>query len=575
MVAIPAHLRPFIVEQHYDRYTPIDQAVWRYIMRQNLHHLEGTAHPSYVDGLRNSGITVDRIPDVDEMTRCLSRYGWAAVVVDGIIPTTVFMDFQAHGLLPISAEIRSHEHIAYTPAPDIVHETAGHAPILWDERYSRFVKRFGEIGARALSNREDHEVYEATRLVSILKEDPAATPERIREAEADLQAKVAAVHDASEATLAGRLYWWTVEYGLIGDLERPRLYGAGLLSSVGESLYCLTDAVRKIPFSLEACIRTPFDITTYQPQLFVCRDFDELVAAVEELRSRMSFVIGGTTGLDRALRSARTATLALSSGLQWTGLVQALRHVAGEAVWVETEGPHQFSLDEHELPGFGREDSPARIASPIGRLADGTAPERLNPEQRRALGLVPGEDASLRYASGIEVRGRVVRLEQADSGLLFAELVNARVTHGDAVLWAEPGPYFLLFGARVDSVWAGAADKERFFADVYQPSPNRTIQRVFTPREHRLNAIYADVRDAREQPSPNPAERLADLAAALADYPEEWLPRLQLLELARKVAPELAMRLRAELDAIATDPERGPLIANGLKVLEATACSQA
>src|SRR5688572_24647081 len=107
MTAFPAHLSEFIVEQHYDRYTPINQAVWRYVMRQNFAYFRDKGHPSYVQCLEASGISVERIPDVAHMNECLSRFGWSAVTIDGLIPSTVFMDFQAHGILPISADIRT------------------------------------------------------------------------------------------------------------------------------------------------------------------------------------------------------------------------------------------------------------------------------------------------------------------------------------------------------------------------------------------------------------------------------------------------------------------------------------
>ncbi len=280
---LPGHLQAFAVPQHYDRYTPIDQAVWRYVMRQNHHFLGQHAHEAYVEGLRSSGIGVESIPRTEVMHEALGRFGWGAVNVDGFIPPAAFMEFQARGILPIAADMRSLDHISYTPAPDIIHESAGHAPILFDERFSTFVKRLASIGAKAMGTEADQELYEAIRRLSIVKEDPDATPEEVAEAEANFRRKQAAITETSAAALMSRFYWWTVEYGLIGSLEAPKIYGAGLLSSVGESKRALTDQVKKVPFSLEAVLSTSYDITTYQPQLFVCESFDQLVDAAEEL----------------------------------------------------------------------------------------------------------------------------------------------------------------------------------------------------------------------------------------------------------------------------------------------------
>src|SRR5690606_21097297 len=97
--SIPSYLRQFVVRQHYDRYTPQDHAVWRYVMRRNVDFLGQHAHPAYLDGLRKTGIGLDRIPDIDHMNAALAKIGWKAVVVDGFVPPAAFMEFQAHRIL--------------------------------------------------------------------------------------------------------------------------------------------------------------------------------------------------------------------------------------------------------------------------------------------------------------------------------------------------------------------------------------------------------------------------------------------------------------------------------------------
>ncbi len=126
------HLRQYIKPQVYENYSAIDQAVWRYVMRKNIAFHSIYAHPSYLYGLKKTGISKDAIPNMYGMNRILKEIGWAAVAVDGFIPPRAFMEFQAYNVLVIASEIRQPQNIEYTPAPDIIHESAGHAPLLAD-----------------------------------------------------------------------------------------------------------------------------------------------------------------------------------------------------------------------------------------------------------------------------------------------------------------------------------------------------------------------------------------------------------------------------------------------------------
>src|SRR5678816_3082318 len=160
---LPKHLLQFVVDQPYSDYTPIDQAVWRYVMRRNCKHLKKIAHASYLRGLELTGVEIDRIPTMYGMNRILKEIGWAAVAVDGFIPPGAFMEFTQYNVLVIASDIRQLEHIEYTPAPDIIHEGAGHAPIIANPEYAEYLRRFGEIGCKAISSSRDYEMYEAIR----------------------------------------------------------------------------------------------------------------------------------------------------------------------------------------------------------------------------------------------------------------------------------------------------------------------------------------------------------------------------------------------------------------------------
>src|SRR3954467_15980411 len=175
--SLPKHLLQFAVDQRYDEYTPVDHAVWRFIMRQNVFFLREYAHKVYFQGLLDTGISFERIPRIEEMNDALGKIGWGAVTVDGFIPPAAFMEYQAYQVLVIAADIRQLHHIEYTPAPDIIHESAGHAPIIADSDYNQYLSYFGSIGAKAMFSSKDFELYEAIRELSILKELPDSDPD--------------------------------------------------------------------------------------------------------------------------------------------------------------------------------------------------------------------------------------------------------------------------------------------------------------------------------------------------------------------------------------------------------------
>src|SRR5438045_8726650 len=261
VASLPTHLLQFAVDKRYEDYTAVDQAVWRFIMRQNTFFLKEYAHKVYFQGLLDTGISFERIPRIQEMNDILGKIGWGAVAVDGFIPPAAFMEFQAYKVLVIACDMRQIHHIEYTPAPDIVHEAAGHAPIIVDREYSNYLQRFGEVGAKAMSSKKDFELYEAIRHLSILKEQQNPDAEELAKAMKLVEERQKNLGDPSEMALLSRLHWWTVEYGLIGPLENPKIYGAGLLSSIGESVSCLETHGKKVAYTIEA-EKTPFDNTT-------------------------------------------------------------------------------------------------------------------------------------------------------------------------------------------------------------------------------------------------------------------------------------------------------------------------
>src|SRR2546421_4494838 len=148
VAALPKHLLQFAVDQRYDDYTPVDHAVWRFIMRQNIFFLREYAHKLYFQGLLDTGISFDRIPRIEEMNEILGKIGWGGVAVDGFIPPGAFMGFQAYRVLVLACDMRQINPIQYTPPPDIVHEAAGDAPASVCNAHSHYPPRVLGVGGR-------------------------------------------------------------------------------------------------------------------------------------------------------------------------------------------------------------------------------------------------------------------------------------------------------------------------------------------------------------------------------------------------------------------------------------------
>jgi len=424
VASLPKHLLQFSVDQRYDEYTPVDHAVWRFIMRQNIFFLREYAHKLYFQGLLDTGISFDRIPRIEEMNEILGKIGWGGVAVDGFIPPAAFMEFQAYRVLVIACDMRQINHIEYTPAPDIVHEAAGHAPIIVDQEYADYLQRFGEVGAKAMSSKKDFELYEAIRHLSILKEQPNPDPEVLGKATRLVEELQKNLGEPSEMGLLSRLHWWTVEYGLIGPLEKPKIYGAGLLSSIGESVSCLEPKVKKIPYSIDAQ-NVPFDITTKQPQLFVTRDFQRLAEVLEEFASKMAFRVGGLEGITKAIECKNTATCEYSSGLQVSGVFTEVITHERDAIYLRTTGATALALGNKELPGHGIDYHAEGFGAPIGNWkSTDKSPETLTDEEIKELGVITGRDSTIEFSSGVVVNGRVENILRHDGKLLLITFTN-------------------------------------------------------------------------------------------------------------------------------------------------------
>ena len=540
IASLPAHLRPFVKLQDYEQqYTPRDHAAWRFLMAALTRSLRDTAHAVYLEGLERTGIALDHIPSIDEMNACLAKIGWRAVVVDGFIPPAIFMEFQALKVLVIALEMRSVEHLLYTPAPDILHESAGHAPFIVDVDYAEFLQRFGEIGMKAISNRHDMAIYEAIRALSILKESPTSTAQEIEAAQRRLESLSAADVQPSEAALLTRLHWWTVEYGLVGEMDDYRIFGAGLLSSLGESQSCLDDSrVRKIPLTVNA-VETAYDITAEQPQLFVTRSCKHLSQVLNEFAASMAFAQGGAVGLRRAMESQTVCTAQYDSGVQVSGVIdEILCDAVGNVTYLRTRGPTQLAWKDTELYGHGIEYHREGFGSPVGLLKDfSRCLSEYTFDELKAHRIIIGERVRLEFLSGIVVEGNLNAIVRQEHRNLLLSFDDCTVTALDGRVLFDPswGCFDMAVGGTVESVFGGAADRERY--QLYEALPASTARRQ--DHDAQLMGAYEFLADLSR--SPQGIDACAERVLAFFDsYPREWLLRAEALR-AAELVPALAV----------------------------------
>ena len=231
-------LRPdYTLDQPRHLYPPEDHAVWRDLYRRQAALLPGRACAEFLAGLSGLGVAADGIPDFERLSDVLEKATrWRIVAVPGLVPDDVFFGHLAERRFPVTWWIRRRAQLDYLQEPDVFHDIYGHVPLLMNPVFADYMEAYGKGGLKA--------------------------------------AKLNALHRLA------RLYWYTVEFGLIETPQGLRIYGSGILSSKGESVFCLESAApNRIRFDLARVMRTRYRIDTFQKTYFVIRSFEELFAA--------------------------------------------------------------------------------------------------------------------------------------------------------------------------------------------------------------------------------------------------------------------------------------------------------
>lgn len=554
---LPKHLQQYIVDQDYKHYTPVDHAIWRYVMRQNRFHLSRVAHESYLDGLEKTGIETESISSMYGMNRILKNIGWAAVAVDGFIPPAAFMEFQAHKVLVIAADIRTLEHIQYTPAPDIIHEAAGHAPIIAVPEYAEYLINFGKIGSKAFSSRQDYQLYEAIRHLSIIKEDPQTSAKEIEEGEYAIEELQRNMGEPSEMAQLRNLHWWTVEFGLIGTLENPRIYGAGLLSSIGESMECLKPHVKKIPYSIEAAAYN-FDITKPQPHLFVTPDFNYLNQVLEKFSEKMALKKGGALGISRAVESGNTATAEFNNALQLSSMFK--RYLGNDDGLGFLCEDISVSLGNKEVARL----TPGWVFTAENALINDLSDEfcRYTPEE---YDLNMDEPYKISFENRYSIKGKFRRFIKDKKGENLLAVFEEGVLYRDDLPFENAERIYLIFQNSIKSVFSGPADVNALIPETQVPK-EKTHKIVYTPEQIELQQLYGIIRTVRHKKAAYNQIRVV-WEKLKTHYLNDWLLPLEILEIlaSDKSDPDMQQDIRQHLEILAVqNPSCAQLVNDGL-----------
>lgn len=234
---------PRFITQDHSAYTPENHDVWRILYERRMTTLRDTGSIVFLEGIDRIGLSPSEVPNLAEVNQRLARRtGWNAVPVSGFIPAPEFFRCLSIRRFPTTISVRPREQLDYLPEPDIFHDVFGHVPLHSDPVFANFLQRFGALASASASEQE--------------------------------------------VTEMARLFWFTVEFGLIRERGKTRIYGSGLISSHGDAANALGDRCRRLPFDIDKVLAQPFEIDHFQDVLFVIDSFDQLFEAVETIDKR-------------------------------------------------------------------------------------------------------------------------------------------------------------------------------------------------------------------------------------------------------------------------------------------------
>ena len=236
--------QPYLVHQDYAEYTPEQHAVWSELGLRRLPQVQQYACREYLEGYDLIGLRSDRLPDLSSITQKLKPCtGWSASAVSGFLPADAFFEMLAARMFPTTTWLRSRDSLAYIPEPDIFHDVFGHIPMLAHRVFADFVQHYGSVCAQ--------------------------------------------IRDQEALERLGRLFWYTVEFGVIRHGGEIKIYGSGVISSHGESTNVIERGCRIEDFDLNTILETPVKVDELQKVLFAIENFEQIYDAMHEAERRL------------------------------------------------------------------------------------------------------------------------------------------------------------------------------------------------------------------------------------------------------------------------------------------------
>jgi len=230
------------VKQIYENYTSEDFEVWKILFDRQNENLPDAASSAFLEGLEEIKFTNDRIPNFEETNELLFEItGWKLVVVPGIVPDYTFFELMSNRHFPATTWLRKKKELDYLEEPDMFHDVFAHVPLLTNQAFVDFLEELSKIGLQYYN-------------------DPYAID------------------------ILSRVYWYTVEFGLIQEEAGTRIYGAGILSSAGETKFCLSDQPPHHDFDVRAIADTGYSKNVFQDRYFVIKSYEQLYQSIPEVK---------------------------------------------------------------------------------------------------------------------------------------------------------------------------------------------------------------------------------------------------------------------------------------------------
>ncbi len=231
------------MEQQYEKYTPEDHEVWSILYSRQIECIRDKASRAYLNGIKKCGFESSKVPNFNEVNqRLAAATGWQIYVVPGLIDNQPFFKHLSKKEFPATTWLRTKAQLDYLEEPDMFHDIFGHIPLLSEPKFCEYLRAISKITSKYIN-------------------DPLAVE------------------------YMARLYWYTVEFGLIKEDQNIKIYGAGILSSLGESQFCLSEEANYLPFNIATIFSYPYIKDRFQDQYFVIDSYHELFESIDSIES--------------------------------------------------------------------------------------------------------------------------------------------------------------------------------------------------------------------------------------------------------------------------------------------------